>query len=129
MLVRLQINGLNWTVKSFFWIIYSITESVYFSFHSSALIYLFIDTFIYSLIYLSLNEFCKFYFYISVFACVCVCVCVCGCACLCVFLWVFVCMYVLPVVSILSVFVFPLFWKCFSKTIMVIQCYYLLKNS
>ena len=63
------------------------------------------------------------YFYMSVFACVSVSL------CLCVFLLVFVCIYVLPVASVLSTtFVLFLVWLCFSKTIRVIHCFYLLKN-
>ena len=62
------------------------------------------------------------YFYISVFACVSVPL------CLCVFLLGFVCIYVLPVASVLSGFVMFLVWLCFSKTIRVIHCFYLLKN-
>ena len=50
-----------------------------------------------------------FNFYISVFACVSVSL------CLCVFLLVFVCIYVLPVASVLSAFVMYLVWLCFSK--------------
>ena len=61
-------------------------------------------------------------FYISVFACVSVTL------CLCVFLLVFVCIYVLPVASVLSAFVMYLVWLCFSKTIRVIHCFYPLKN-
>ena len=63
-----------------------------------------------------------FNFYISVFACVSVSL------CLCVFLLVFVCIYVLPVASVLSAFVMYLVWLCFSKTIRVIHCFYPLKN-
>ena len=48
--------------------------------------------------------------------------------CLCVFLLVFVCIYVLSVASVLSAFVMYLAWLCFSKTIRVIHCFYLLKN-
>ena len=62
------------------------------------------------------------YFYISVFACVSVSL------CLCVFLLVFVCIYVLPVASVLSAFVMYLVWLCFSKTIRVIHCFYPLNN-
>ena len=62
------------------------------------------------------------YFYISVLACVSVSL------CLCVFLLVFVCIYVLPVASVLSAFVMYLVWLCFSKTIRVIHCFYPLKN-
>ena len=61
-------------------------------------------------------------FYISVFASVSVSL------CLCVFLLVFVCIYVLPVASVLSAFVMYLVWLCFSKTIRVIHCFYPLKN-
>ena len=45
-----------------------------------------------------------FNFYISVFACVSVFL------CLCLFLLVFVCIYVLPVASVLSAFVMYLVW-------------------
>ena len=62
------------------------------------------------------------YFYISVLACVSVSL------CLCVFLLVFVCIYVLPVASVLSAFVMYLVWLCFSKMIRVIHCFYPLKN-
>ena len=62
------------------------------------------------------------YFYISVFACVS------ASLCLCVFLLVFVCIYVLPVASVLSAFVMYLVWLCFSKTIRVIHCLCPLKN-
>ena len=62
-----------------------------------------------------------FNFYISVFACVSVSL------CLCVFLLVFVCIYVLPVASVLSAFVMYLVWLCFSKMIRVIHCFYPLK--
>ena len=62
-----------------------------------------------------------FNFYISAFACVSVSL------CLCVFLLVFVCIYVLPVASVLSAFVMYLVWLCFSKT-RVIHCLYPLKN-
>ena len=58
-----------------------------------------------------------FYSYISVFAYVSVSL------CLCVFLLVFVCIYVLPVASVLSAFVMYLVWLCFSKTISVIHCF------
>ena len=64
-----------------------------------------------------------FDFYISVFACVSVSL------CLYIFLLVFVCIYVLPVASVLSAFVMYLVWQCFSKTIRVIHCFYPLKNS
>ena len=60
--------------------------------------------------------------YISVFACVSVSL------CLCVFLLVFVCIYVLPVASVLSALVMYLVWLCFSKTIRVIHYFYPLKN-
>ena len=60
------------------------------------------------------------YFYISVFACVSVSL------CLCLFLLVFVCIYVLPVASVLSAFLMYLVWLCFSKTIR--HCFYPLKN-
>ena len=63
-----------------------------------------------------------FNFYFSVFACVSVSL------CLCVFLLVFVCIYVLPVASVLSAFVMYLVWLCFSKTIRVILCFYPLNN-
>ena len=63
-----------------------------------------------------------FNFYISVFACVSVSL------CLCVFLLVFVCIYVLPVASVLSAFVMYLVWLCFRKTIRVIHCFYPLKK-
>ena len=56
-------------------------------------------------------------FYISVFACVCI-----------SFLEVFVSIYALLVASVLSAFEMYLFWLCFSKTIRVIHCFYLLKN-
>ena len=46
------------------------------------------------------------YFYIPVFPCVSVSL------CLCVFLLVFVCIYVLPVASVLSAFVMYLVWLC-----------------
>ena len=58
-----------------------------------------------------------FYFYISVFACVCI-----------SFLEVFVSIYVLLVASVLSALVMYLFLLCFSKTIRVIHCFFLLKN-
>ena len=63
-----------------------------------------------------------FNFYISVFACVSVSL------CLCIFLLVFVCIYVLPVASVLSTFAMYLVWLCFSKTIRVIHHFYPLKN-
>ena len=63
-----------------------------------------------------------FNFYISVFACVSVSL------CLCLFLLVFVCIYVLPVSSVLSAFVMYLVWLCLSKTIRVTHCFYPLKN-
>ena len=51
------------------------------------------------------RNFIKFkYFYISLFTCVCLCLCLCG------FLLVFVCMYMLSVASIVSVFVLSHFW-------------------
>ena len=50
------------------------------------------------------------WFYISVSVCVCVSL------CLCVFLLIFVCIYVLPVASVLFSFLKYLFWLCFSKT-------------
>ena len=56
------------------------------------------------------------------------CACVCVSLCLFVFLLVFVCIYVLPVASALSAFVMDLVWVCFSKTIRVIHCFYLLEN-
>ena len=56
-----------------------------------------------------LYKFYYVYFYISVFACASVSL------CLCVFLLVFVCIYVLPVASVLSAFVMYLVWLCFSK--------------
>ena len=62
------------------------------------------------------------YFYISVFACVS------ASLCLCVSLLVIVCIYVLPVASVLSTFVMYLVWLCFSRTIRVIHCFYPLKN-
>ena len=58
------------------------------------------------------------YFNISVSACICVCLCLC----------IFMCIYLLPVTSLLSAFVLYLFWLCFSKTIRVIHCFYPLKN-
>ena len=63
-----------------------------------------------------------FNFYISVFACVSVSL------CLCVFLLVFVCIYVLPVASVLSAIVMYLVWLCFCKMLRVIHCFYPLKN-
>ena len=39
-----------------------------------------------------------------------------------------VCIYVLPVTSLLSAFVLYLFWLCSNKTIKVIHCFYPLKN-
>ena len=63
-----------------------------------------------------------FNFYISVFACVSVSL------CLCVFLLVFVCIYVLPMASVLSVFVTYLVWLCFIKAIRVIHCFYPFKH-
>ena len=62
------------------------------------------------------------YFCISGFACVSVSL------CQCVFLLVFVCIYVLPVASVLSAFLMFLVWLCFSKTISAIHCFYLLKS-
>ena len=63
-----------------------------------------------------------FNFYISVFACDSVSL------CLGIFLLVFVCIYVLPVASVLSAFVMYRVWLCFSKTIRVMHCFYPLKN-
>ena len=58
------------------------------------------------------------YFDISVFACVCICMSVRVSVSLCVHVFA----------SVLSAFVLSLFWSCFSRTIRVINCYYLLKN-
>ena len=100
----------------------------------------------YLLIYLSLNEFCKFclivnrqsnlfyinlmfiYSYISEFFCICICVWVGLCVCRCMFVLVFLCTYVLPVAFILAAFFLSLFRLYCSKTIRVIHCYYLPKN-
>ena len=49
--------------------------------------------------------------------------------CLGVFQLIFVCIYVLPVASVLSAFVMYLVWLCFNKMIRVIHCFYSLKNS
>ena len=63
-----------------------------------------------------------FNFYVSVFACVSISL------CLRVFLLVFMCIYALPVASVLSGFVMYLVWLCFSKIIRVIHYFYPLKN-
>ena len=63
-----------------------------------------------------------FNFYISVFACVSISL------CLCVFLLVFMCIYALPVASVLSGFVIYLVLLCFSKIIRVIHWFCPLKN-
>ena len=62
------------------------------------------------------------YFYISLFTCVSVFVSV------RISISVFVCIYVLPVASVLYAFVMYLVWLCFSKMIRVIHCFYPLKN-
>ena len=48
--------------------------------------------------------------------------------CLGVFQLIFVCIYVLPVASVLSAFVMYLVWLCFSTAIRVIHCFYPLRN-
>ena len=62
------------------------------------------------------------YFYISLFTCVSVFVSV------RISISVFVCIYVLPVASVLYAFVMYLVWLCFSKMIRVIDCFYPLQN-
>ena len=49
--------------------------------------------------------------------------------CVCMFFCRFVCIYVLPVASVLSEFVMYPVWLCFSKTIRVIHWFYPLKNT
>ena len=115
------------TVKN---IIYSFTEFTHFCICSFAFMYL--------LIYLSMNKFCKFYLIMNsqsnlfigtkfvlykfdvcliLHFCVCICVWVCYIVCLRMFVRVFVFICVLPVASVLAAFVLPPFWLCFSKTI------------
>ena len=138
LVARLNVNNLNLTLKN----IYSFTEFTHFCICSFAFMYL--------LIYLSMNKFCKFYlimnsqsnlfidtkfvlykFYVCLILhfCVCICVWVCYGVYLRMFVRVFVFICVLPVASVLAAFVLPPFWLYFSKTIRGIHLYCLPKNS